>query len=302
MKLSTNLIYERFPIFGYSTLHKYKNDKESKFFFGSKKDLYLFLEANYFLEFKARKKLIKTLDFKNIFFFSYLEKIEEYIYEPNPIKSLIKSFKKLNTINFPYLPEILIELIKNMKDIKNNSEIKLKIEQLIETHSYDKQIILEEFEDKLLSKDVNYFDQWIIIEMILSIKKYLSILVDKNYKINYELFRELNLIDFDANNNLLKIIIPTNNFKKQETFFLEFHKKSNKIIIREKIESNRNQNKIKEIRTKKLEEPKWVFFQENNIDKYIDHLFNFIEVNYEDKYFQYNLLRFPLDKLYNDLQ
>lgn len=296
MKLSTNLLYERFPIFGYSTLHKYKNDKESRFFFSSKKDLYLFLEANYLLEFKARKKLIKTLDFKNIFFFSFLKKIEEYIYEPNPIKSLIKSFKKLNIVNFPYFPEIFIELMKNMKDIEKN-QLELKIEQLVKNYSYDKQTILENFENKLLSKDINYFDQWIIIEMILNIKKYLSILIDKNYKINYGLFKELNSIDFDTNNNLLKITIPTNNLKKQETFFLEFHKKSNKIIIREKIESNRNQNKIKEIRTKKLEEPKWVFFQEDNIDKYIDHLFNFIEVNYEDKYFQYNLLRFPLDKL-----
>jgi len=71
----------------------------------------------------------------------------------------------------------------------------------------------------------------------------------------------------------------------------------NKIIIREKIQSNRNKDQIKEIRTKKLEEPKWVYFSENNRDIYIDHVFNFIEINYEDKYFQYNSVRFPLDIL-----
>ena len=305
MKISTGYLQERFSIFGYSTLYKYKNDEDSKFFFGSKKDFYMFLEANYLLELKARKKLIKILTFKDLYFFHNLNNIEKYIHQPNPIKSLIQNFKKLPKNNFLYMPELLIESIKYIEKHKHKStnEIQSEINQLTKKLTIDlekkhkKQTIIENFEKKLSLENVNYFDNWVIIEMISSIKKYLSILSDKNQKIDYKYFKQLDLIDFDTNNNILEITVPTNNIKKQETFFLEYNKKSNKIIIREKIESNRNKNQIKEIRTRKLEEPKWVFFQEDNIDKYIDHLFNFIEINYEDKYFQYNSLRIPLDIL-----
>ena len=300
MQISTNYIQERFPIFGYSTLHKYKNDKDSNYFFNSKKDFYFFLEASYLLEFKTRKKLIKTINFKDIYFFTYVKNIKEHIYQPNPIKSLIKSFERLTSKNFLYTPELLIEAIKYIKNYKNKSkeELQSDINQLVEKlipklTNYNKQTIIEKFEQKLLSKDINYFDQWVIIEIISNIKEYLS--GEKN-TIDYKYFKDLDLVDFNTNNKVLEITVPTNNSsKKKEIFFLEKNKTSNRITIREKIESNRNKNQIKEIRTKKLEEPKWVFFSEENTDKYIDHLFNFIEINYEDKYFQYNSVRLPLD-------
>lgn len=303
MKIPTSYLQERFSIFGYSTLYKYKNDKESKSFFESKKDFYMFLEANYLLELKARRKLIKILTFKDIYFFYHLKNIEEYIYQPNPIKSLIQNFKKLPENNFLYTPELLIEAIKYIENHKNKStnEIQSEIKQLTEKlivelkKKHKKQTVIENFEKKFLSKDISYFDQWVIIEMIINIKKYQSAILNKS--INYEKFTQINLLDFEPNNNINILKIKIHNYNKTEIFFLEYNKKLNKIIIREKIQSNRNKDQIKEIRTKKLEEPKWVYFSENNRDIYIDHVFNFIEINYEDKYFQYNSVRFPLDIL-----
>jgi len=313
MQIPINYLQERFPIFSYSTLQKYKTDKESKSFFKSKKDFYIFLEANYILELKARKKLIKILNFKDIYFLSKLEKIEEYIYKPNPIKSLIQNFKKLQQDNFIYFPELFMEIINdlqknNLIKSKNINKNKIITKEKIDKHVsqivksfkkiYKKQDIIENLEKKILfNKELNYFDNWVILEMIMNAKKYNEL---TELKTDYKKITQTNLIDFKTDNDILELLVTTPD-NKQEIFFLEYNKKSNKILIREKINFNRNKNKTllanKELRTKKLEEPKWVYFSENHIDLYIDHSFNFIEINYEDAYFQYNLLRFPLDVL-----
>ena len=308
MQVPINYLQERFPVFGYSTLQKYKADKESKSFFESKKDFYLFLEANYLLELKARKNLMKILDFKDIYFLSKLDYIENYIYEPNPIKSLIKDFKNLKQDSFIYFPELILEIIKHVQNnaIDSKDEINKNVNQIVKNFNkkYKKQEIIENFEKKILSKNLNYFDYWVIIEMIINVKKYTELLEKGKGVINYETLKQINSVEFETNNNVLEIstINPNN---KEEIFFLEYNKKTNKIIIREKIDFNRNKSKDKEVskdkklRTKKLEEPKWIYFSNDNVDLYLDHLFNFIEINYEDKYFQYNSLRIPLDTFLN---
>jgi len=296
MQIPINYLQERFPVFAYSTLQKYKAEKESKSFFESKKDFYLFLEANYLLELKARKKLIQILNLEDIYFLSKLKNIEKYIYKPNPIKSLIQDFKNLQQENFIYFPEIFIEIIKYMEknNIKSPEKINNYAKQIVKNvKKYKKQKIIENIEKKISIENLNYFDHWVILEIIINIKKYNELLENK---VNYN-----KLINSETENNILELLI-TNPNNKEEIFFLEYNKKANKISIKEKVDFIRNKNKNtnnnnKELRTRKLEEPKWVYFSKNNLDIYLDHSFNFIEINYEEKYFQYNLLRFPLDIL-----
>lgn len=272
MKIPISYIQERYPLFAYSTLQKYKAEKEGQSFFSSKKDFYLFLETNYLLELKARKKLINILDIEDIYFLSKVNDIEEIFYENSIVKSLIIKLKRLNKNNLVY------ELTKEKK-------------------IYTKLEFIKNIENKLKLKNINYFDEWILLEMIINFKKYIEY-INNILKNNIEYSKMKEELELKKITNKIYMLKVRNSYYQEQIFFLEKNKKNSKIIIKEKIESQRKTNVNKKIKKRELQEPKWVNYNDEKIDLYLDHTFNFIKINYEQKYFQYNLLQIPIEWLF----
>jgi len=272
MRVPINYLQERYPLFAYSTLQKYKAEKEGEHFFSSKKDFYLFLEANYLLELKARKKLINIFDIKDIYFLSYINNVQEIFYENSIYNALLTKLQQLN---------------------KNH----LKYELTKEKEEYSKWEIINNIENKLKLKNINYFDEWVLLEMVVNLQKYIkyvqSILITKmeHDKIKEEF--ELKKI----NKEICKLKVK-NSYYQEQIFFLEKNKKNPKIIIKEKIEPQKKNSISKNTKKRELREPKWVNYSDEKIDLYLDHTFNFIKINYEKKYFQYNLLQIPIEWLF----
>ena len=271
MKIPINYLQERYPLFAYSTLQKYKAEKEGDHFFDSKKDFYIFLESNYLLELKSRKKLINIIDIKDIYFLSHINNIEDIFHQNSIIESLLEKLKTLN---------------------KNN----LKYELTKEEEIYSKYEIVKNIENKLKFKNINYFDEWVLLEMIINFQKYINYInILKNKMEHYKIEEE---IELKKQNNEVYMLKVKNSYRQQQVFFLEKNKKNHKIIIKEKIEPQRKTNTNKKTKKRELQEPKWVNYNDEKIDLYLDHTFNFIKINYKKKYFQYNLLQIPIEWLF----
>jgi len=263
MKIKISNLYDRFPFFSYSLFQKYKVDNEEQPFFKSKKDLYLMLESNYFMEYKSRKKLIKYVEIKDLLPFTVLD-LSKYHLSDNPIKSLLQDFIELENEN--------IEL-----QYGNIYKYSSKIE------------IYENFENKInmikAIESLDKFDSWVILEMIINLKRYKQF-IPMLLKENPEKY-------LNADTKEAKLFISVNdgsNTNAQREFL--FKKTKNNITIFEYFKMGE-----KKTREKKLVEPKWVKFSKENKDIYLDHKFNYLIIDYDRSSIFFNFIKFGGDKL-----
>jgi len=255
-------LYDRFPFFSYSLFQKYKVETETQPFFKSKKDLYFMLESNYFMEYKSRKKLIKYLEIKDILPFIVLD-LSNYHLSDNLTKAILQNFINLE-----------------------NEKINLNFKYIYKYSS--KFAIYENFENKINTikniEGLDKFDSWVILEMIINLKRYkefLPLLMNeiKNYsqKISQKQYLEIHGI---TNKTFIISIHDGSNTNTRRKFLFRKNIKTNNIEVYEYFKT----------REKKLTEPKWVKFSKENKDIYLDHKFNYLIIDYERNNILFNLI------------
>lgn len=259
MEISISNLYSRFNFFSYSTFQKYKKDKcENKPFFSCKKDFYQYLEIMYQLEFKSRKKLFNIFEEKDFLILSL-------IFDKN------NSIENLENLSV----NILNQLLKESQLISPFDIDNFHIGQPI---SYQEKIELF-FQiynniNALKQKDWSDFDEFIFFQILDNLKRFY------NLKNNYT-----NIFDISNISKNIITIFP-NSSNNKDNYFEEtkliFNFKENLIEIYEEEEIN---SKIKKT---KLKEPKWLFKNRFNKYSFMDHKFNFLTIDKEEKKIFYN--------------
>jgi hypothetical protein len=256
MEISISNLYNKFNIFSYSTFQKYKNDKcNNKLYFTCKKDFYKYLEYLYELEFKSRKKIFDLFDEKEFFLLSLL-KINEFDENLSTIviNQLLNETKLISIFN--------IENFEIGKEITQKEKILffLKLSNKINT----------------LKQKYNWseFDEFILFQIITNLKRF------------YSLIEHLSsFFKIDSEKNTITIFPRENDFNTDEinsTKLIFNIQQNNNINIYE--EENIN-NKI--VKTK-LKEAKWILKAKGEKYTYMDHKFNFLTIDTENKKIFYN--------------
>jgi len=263
MQIKIADLYDRFPFFSYSLFQKYKVDSEEQPFFKSKKDLYLMLEANYYMEYKSRKKLVKYFEMKDLAPFTVLDLSKYHLLE-NPIKSLLQDFIGLE-----------------------DKKIELQFGSIYRYSS--KLEIYENLENKINTikniEGLDKFDNWVILEMIINLKRYKQFLpfLIKDLENNLNQYFDIEFHD----NDIIMSVYDGSKVETKRKFLLRKSNNTNNVIVFEYIKT----------REKKLAEPRWVKVFKEGKDIYMDHKFNYLIIDYDRNSVFFNFIKLNGDKL-----